>query len=182
MSRARVAVGLVAVVAAGALLVSGGSEADPRTPQGLPGMPPPFLGTAVVGSGGLTVAIDAYGDVVDLRAPGPAGLALIDNPAARRGAGTVPAGTGIVPWVRIWGGAEPIWAADSVTQRYRRGTNVLVTTARFGAAHVRIAYAAADSRLVCLTDADHGARVELRSREPAAERRLRCDDAAARGT
>jgi glucoamylase len=182
MSRARVAVGLVAVVAAGALLVSGGSEADPRTPQGLPGMPPPFLGTAVVGSGGLTAAIDAYGDVVDLRAPGPAGLALIDNPAARQATGTVPPGTGIVPWVRIWGGTEPIWLADSVTQRYRRGTNVLVTTARFGAAHVRIAYAADDSRLVCLTDADHGARVELRSREPAAERRLRCDDAAAQRT
>jgi glucoamylase len=183
MGRARVTVGLVAVVAAGALLVSGGSEADPRTPQGLPGMPPPFLGTAVVGSGGLTAAIDAYGDVVDLRAPGPAGRALIDNPAARQAAGTVPAGTGIVPWVRIGGGAaEPIWVADSVTQRYRRGTDVLVTTARFGAARVRIAYAADDSRLVCLTDADHDARVELRSREPAAERRLRCDDAAARGT
>src|SRR3954447_8924768 len=113
MSEARVAVGLVAVVAAGALLVSGGSEADPRTPQGLAGMPPPFLGTAVAGSGGVTAAIDAYGDVVDLRVPGPAGRALIDNPAARQAAGTVPADTGIVPWVRI-GGARPRppWVAD----------------------------------------------------------------------
>src|SRR3954469_9593609 len=110
MSGARVAVGLVAVVAAGALLVSGGSEADPRTPQGLPGMPPPFLGTAVVGSGGLTAAIEADGDVADMRAPGPGGRALIDSPVARQAAGTVPAGTGMVPWVRIWGGAEPIWA------------------------------------------------------------------------
>src|SRR4051794_21241204 len=218
MSRARVAVGLVAVVAAGALLVSGGSEADPRTPQGLPGMPPPFLGTAVVGSGGLTVAIDAYGDVVDLRAPGPAGRALIDNPAARQTAGAVPAAAGIVPWVRSGGGrapppwvadsvaqrhwrrayvgvptapfwgtrpwvrsgggrARPLWLADSVAQRYWRGTNVVVTTAHFGAARVRIVYAAGDSLLACLTEADEGARVELRSR---ADRRLRCDDATAR--
>src|SRR3954463_2078690 len=101
MRRARVAVGLVAVVAAGVLLGFGGSGADPRTPGGRPGLPPPFLGTAVAGSGGLTAAIDAYGDVVDLRAPGPAGRALIDNPAARQAAGTVPAATGIVPWVRI---------------------------------------------------------------------------------
>src|SRR3954454_24085585 len=161
MSRARVAVGLVAVVAAGALLVSGGSEADPQTPQGLPGLPPPFLGTAVVGSGGLTDAIDAYGDVVDLRAPGPAGRALVDNPAARQAAGTVPAATGIVPWVRIRGGrARPLWLADSVGQRHRRGTNVVVTTARFGAARVRIVYAAGDSLLACLTEAGGGARVE----------------------
>jgi glucoamylase len=183
MSGARVAVGLVAVVAAGALLVSGGSEADPRTPRELPGMPPPFLGTAVAGSGGLTVAIDAYGDVVDLRAPGPAGGALVDNPAARQAAGTVAASTGIVPWVSIEGRpAQPLWRADSVAQRYRRGTNVVVTTARFGAARVHIVYAAGSSLLACLTKADGGARVELRSREPEAEQRLRCDDPAARRT
>src|SRR3954453_2367770 len=104
MGWARAMLALVAVAAAGALLVSGGSRGDPRTPPGLPGLPPPFLGTAVVGSGGLTAAIHAYGDVVDLRAPGPAGRALIDNPAARQAAGTVPAATGIVPWVRIRGG------------------------------------------------------------------------------
>ena len=175
--------GLVAVVAAGALLVSGGSGADPRTPRGLPGMPPPFLGTAVVGGGGLTAAIDAYGDVVDLRVPGPAGRALVDNPADRQAAGTVPADTGIVPWVSVNNHpARPLWTADSVTQRYRPGTNVVVTAARFGQVRVRVVYAAGDSLLACLTEAGEGGRVELRSREPAAERRLRCDDEAARRT
>ncbi len=87
----------------GAVLVSGGSDADPRTPAALPGLPPPFLGTTVTGDGGMTAAVDAYGDVVDLRAPGPAGAALIDNPSARQAAGTVPADTGIVPRVRIGG-------------------------------------------------------------------------------
>jgi len=180
MGWARAGLVLVAVVAAGALLVSGGSGADPRTPAGLPGLPPPFLGTAVVGDGGLTAAIDAYGDVVDLRA-GPVGAPLIDNPSGRQAAGTVPADTGIVPWVSLGGRpARPLWEADSVTQRYRLGTNVVVTTARFGTARVRIVYAAAGSHLACLTAADDGARVSLRSVEPAATRRLRCDDRWAR--
>lgn len=166
---------------AGVLAVSGGSGADPRTPPPLPGMPQPFLGTAVVGDGGLTAAVDAYGDVVDLRA-GPAGRALIDNPAGRQAAGTVPANTGIVPRVSLDGRpARPLWTADSVTQRYRRGTNVVVTTARFGRRRVRITYAAGDS-LACLTQATKGARLWLRSTEPAAARRLRCDDRAARLT
>jgi hypothetical protein len=173
---------LVAVAAVGALLVSGGSRADPRTPEGLPGLPPPFLGTAVVGDGGLAAAIDAYGDVVDLR-EGPAGRALIDNPSDRQAAGTVPADTGIVPWISLGGRrARPLWEADSVRQRYRRGTNVVVTTARFGAARVRIVYAGGGSHLACLTAADDGARVSLRSVEPAAIRRLRCDDRWARQT
>jgi hypothetical protein len=173
---------LVAAVAAGALLVSGGSGADPRTPAGLPGLPPPFLGTAVVGDGGLTAAVDAYGDVVDLRA-GPAGRALIDNPSDRQAAGTVPASTGIEPWVSLGRRpARPLWAADSVTQRYRPGTNVVATTARFGATRVRIVYAAGGSHLACLTAADREARVSLRSVEPAATRRLRCDDRWARQT
>src|SRR3954452_21601579 len=135
MGWARAVLALVAVVAAGALLVSGGSGADSRTPAGLPGSPPPFLGTAVVGNGGLTAAIDAYGDVVDMRVPGPAGRALIDNPAARQAAGSVPAETGIIPWVSVDGGpARPLWTADSVEQRYRRGSNVVVTAGRFGQA------------------------------------------------
>src|SRR3954471_8473633 len=118
MGWARVVVALGAVVAAGALSVSGGSGSDPRTPPALPGEPPPFLGTAVVGDGGLTAAIDAYGDVVDLRVPGPAGRALIDNPAARQAAGTVAADTGLVPWVRIGGApARPFWRANRVRQR-----------------------------------------------------------------
>jgi hypothetical protein len=135
-------------VLAGALalaLVSGGSRSDPRTPVGLPGLPPPFLGTAVVGGGGLTAAIDAYGNLVDLRAPGPGGRALIDNPAARQAAGSVAAGTGIVPRLRIGGGEPlPLWRADSVVQRYLPGTNVVRTVARFG--RVTIAITAATSR------------------------------------
>jgi hypothetical protein len=144
-------------------------------------MPPPFLGTAVVGDGGLTAAIDAYGDVVDLRAR-PAGRGLINNPAGRQAAGTVPTDTGIVPRVSLDGRpARPLWTADSVTQRYRRGTNVVITTARFGRRRVRITYAAGDS-LACLTQATKGARLWLRSTEPAAARRLQCDDRAARLT
>jgi hypothetical protein len=183
MGWARAVLLLVAVIAAGALLLSGGSGADPRTPPGLPGEPPPFLGTAVVGNGGLAAAIDAYGDVVDLRVPGPAGRELIDNPATRQAAGSVPAATGIVPWVSLDGSSpQPLWTADSVEQRYRPGSNVVVTTARFGQAHVRIIYAAGRSRLACLTEAEPGTRIELRSRESEAERRLDCDDAAARAT
>jgi len=182
MGWARAGLVLVAAVAVGALLVSGGSGADPRTPAGLPGLPPPFLGTAVVGDGGLTAAIDAYGDVVDLRA-GPVGGPLIANPSDRQAAGTVPADTGIVPLVSLGGRrARPLWEADSVGQRYRPGTNVVVTTARFGAARVRIVYAAGDSHLACLTAAGKDARVLLRSVEPAAMRRLRCDDRWARQT
>jgi hypothetical protein len=174
---------LVAVVAAGALLVSGGSGADPRTPRGVPGLPPPFLGTAVVGSGGLTAAIDAYGDVVDMRLSGPAGRALIDNPSERQAAGTVPADTGIVPWVSIGDRRpRPMWTADSIAQRYRRGTNVVAIGARFGAARVRIVYAVGHRLLACMVEADEGVRVSMRSTEPAAARRLRCDDQPARET
>src|SRR3954447_1033926 len=181
MGWARVVVALGAVVAAGALSVSGGSGADPRTPPALPGEPPPFLGTAVVGSGGLTAAIDAYGDVVDLRAPSPAGRGLIKNAAARQAAGSVPLDTGIAPWARTGGGvAQPLWRADAVEQRYRRGSNVVVTTAWFGPERVRITYAADGSRLACLTEADPGTRIEFRSGKPEAARRLHCDDRTAR--
>jgi hypothetical protein len=135
----RAALTLIAAGAVAVAVVSGGSEADPRTPAALPGLPPPFLGTAVVGSGGLTAAIDAYGDVVDLRAPGPADEALIGNPVDRQAAGSVPADTGIVPRVSIAGGAtEPLWRADAVSQRYLPGTNVVRTVARFGRVGVEI--------------------------------------------
>jgi hypothetical protein len=175
MGWARAGLALVAVVAGG-LVASGGSGADPQTPAGLPGMPPPFLGTAVVGDGRLAAAIDAYGDVVDLRAM-PGGRALIDNSSDRQTAGTVAVDTGIVPWVSLAGWpARPLWEADTVTQRYRQGTNVVVTRARFGTVQARIVYAAGDSRLACLTAVGGGARVELRSVEPTATRRLRCDD------
>jgi glucoamylase len=123
---------VVAVAAVALVLVSGGSDADPRTPAALPGLPPPFLGTAVTGGGETTAAIDAYGDVVDLRAE-PAGAAFIDNPSSRQSAGTVAADTGIVPRVSVDGGAGmPFWQADSVSQRYLPGTNVVRTVARFG--------------------------------------------------
>jgi len=154
-------VGAVAIVAAAALLLSGGGEADPRTPAGLPGMPPPFLGVAVLGEGELTAAVDAYGNVVDLRAPGPAGRALIENPADRQGAGTVPADTGIQVRVRLGGGpALPMWRADAVRQRYLPGTNVLRTVARFGSRRVGIEEAI-HGRLALVVDGG-GAEVQLR--------------------
>jgi hypothetical protein len=183
MGWARVVLALLAVVAAGALLVSGGSGADPRTPPALPGEPPPFLGTAVVGSGRLTAAIDAYGDVVDLRVPGPAGRGLIDLPAARQAAGSVPADTGTVPWVSVDGHPpRPLWTADSVVQRYWPRTNVLVTTAHFGTSQFRIVYGALGSRIACLTEVRGSIRVELRSDDASAASRVRCSDMEARRT
>ncbi|HVX32244.1 MAG TPA: glycoside hydrolase family 15 protein, partial [Solirubrobacterales bacterium] len=137
MRSARAALACLLVVAAGIVLVSGGSDGGPTTPPALPGLPPPFLGTAVSGDGGLTAAVDAYGDVVDLR-PGPAGAALIDNPSDRQAAGTVPEDTGIVP--RLDGKAT--WEADRVTQRYLPGTNVVRTVARFGGRRLEMTAAA----------------------------------------
>jgi glucoamylase len=97
-------------------------------------MPPPFFGVAVVGSGGRTMAVDAYGNVVDLRGPGPAGEPLVEVSAERQAAGTVPADAGIIARVRLDSGKRvPLWEADSVGQRYLPGTNVLRTVARFGA-------------------------------------------------
>src|SRR5436190_109370 len=152
MGWARATVGLVAVLAAGALLVSGGHEGDPETPAGLPGLPPPFLGVAVLGDGELTAAADAYGDVVDLR-PNPAGRALIENPADRQAAGTVDPDVGIQVWVRAGGEpARPMWEADSVRQRYLPGTNVLRTVARFGADWVAVEQAARGDRLAITVD------------------------------
>lgn len=154
MGWARAVLALVAVVAAGALLISGGSEADPQTPRGMPGMPPPFLGAAVIGDGGLTAAVDAYGNVVDLRAPGPAGRALIDNPAERQAAGTVPADTGIVPRVRLDdGSALPMWRAESVRQRYLPGTNAVRTVGRFGEARLVETAAARGQELALVLEA-----------------------------
>jgi glycosyl hydrolase family 15 len=128
----RAALGLAAVVAVAVVVVSGGSGADPRTPPALPGLPSPFLGVAVIGSGGRAEAIDTYGDAVGRWGPGPAGRALIYNPAARQAAGTVPADTGIVARMNVDGKALPFWRADSVRQRYLPGTNVLRTVGRVG--------------------------------------------------
>jgi glucoamylase len=128
-ARAGLALGAVALAV---VALSGGRQDDPRTPVGLPGLPAPFLGTAVVGSGERTAAVDAYGDVVDLRAPGPAGRALVAVSPERQAAGTVPAGDAIVARARLADGRTlPLWRADSVRQRYLPGTNVLQTVAWF---------------------------------------------------
>jgi hypothetical protein len=101
-------------------------------------LPPPFLGVAVIGDGGRTAAVDAYGDLVGLWTPGPAGRALIYNPAAQQAAGTVPADTGVVARMRVGGKSIPLWRADSVRQSYVPGTNVLRTVARAGGARAVI--------------------------------------------
>jgi Glycosyl hydrolases family 15 len=155
---ARAALACAAAVAVGLVLLSGGSGSDPSTPPALPGLPSPFLGTAVTGDGGLTAAVDAYGDVVDLRAPGPAGMALIDNPSDRQAAGTVPADTGIVPRVRIGGGsALPMWRAESAAQHYLTGTNVVRTVTRFGGAQMVVTAAASGEGLALTVSAGAGA-------------------------
>jgi glucoamylase len=153
-TRAALALGAVGVLAL--LAVSGGSGADPRTPPALPGLPAPFLGAAVAGAGELTAAVDAYGDVVDLR-PRPAGPALVENPAARQAAGTVDPATGIVPRIAIGGGPPlPLWRADSVRQRYLPGTNVVRSVARFGAVEATVTVAAAGRRLAVVVASEDG--------------------------
>jgi hypothetical protein len=160
MRRASTLAALAGVAAAALLLLSGRSGSDPETPTGLPGMPPPFLGVAVLGDGGLTAAVDAYGNVVDLRAPGPAGRGLIENPAGRQAVGTVAADTGIQVWVQARGGlARPMWRADSIHQRYLPGSNVLQTVARFGAARVVVQQEARGEALAMLV---HGSGAEFR--------------------
>ncbi|MEK6278218.1 MAG: hypothetical protein AABM29_09430 [Actinomycetota bacterium] len=134
---------LLGVAVAAAALLSGGSGADPSTPPAAPGQPRPFLGTAVVGSGGLAAAVDAYGNLVDLRLPGPAGEAQISNSFERQAAGTVPPDTGIVAAASA-GRHEPLplWRGKHQRQRYLAGTNVVRTTARVAGAWVRIEDAA----------------------------------------
>ncbi len=125
--------GAALAIVAGALLVSGGTTSDPRTPVGLRGLPTPLFGTAVIGEGGRTGAVDAYGDIVDLRAPGPAGRALVAVSSKRQAAETVPPGSAIVARAELRGGRTlPLWRADRVRQHYVPGTNVLRTVASFG--------------------------------------------------
>jgi hypothetical protein len=127
-------------VALAAVGLSGGHRDDPLTPSGLPEMPPPLLGVAVVGQGGRTAAVDAYGDVVDMRAASPAGQPLVSVSAKRQAAGSASPGEAIVARAQLGGGRTlPFWRADSVRQRYVPGTNVLKTTARFGNRRVTVA-------------------------------------------
>lgn len=129
-SRAGIALGAIVV---GLAALSGGHRDDARTPTGLPGLPPPLFGVAVVGRGGGAAAVDAYGDIVDLRVPGPAERPLVAVSAKRQAAGTVPVGSAIVARATLGDGRTlPLWRADSVRQRYVPGTNVLSTVARFG--------------------------------------------------
>jgi hypothetical protein len=148
--RAGLALLIAAVVAA--VLVSGGESSDQRTPEGLPGMPPPLLGVGLVGSGEATAAVDAYGAVVDLRRS-PAGPALLTVSAAEQAAGSADPAAAIVPMVRLGADDEavPIYEADWIRQRYRSGTSVLVTRAGFGNAEVAITWIAAGGSLACLT-------------------------------
>ena len=90
VARARAALALVAVGAVAALALSGGSSSDPRTPRGAAGTAAALPAVAVVGAGGLTAGIDAYGDVVDLRAPGPAGRGADRQPPRAAGGGQRP--------------------------------------------------------------------------------------------
>lgn len=129
---------LAAVGAAAAMLaLSGGTSQVPRTPQGPAGMATPFLGVALLGSGGAAAAVDAYGSIVELRAPGPAGPPLISTGYKRQRAGSVAADTGIV--LRAAGGKgalEPLWAT-APTQRYVEDGYLLETRARLADVTVR---------------------------------------------
>jgi hypothetical protein len=158
-----------AILIAALLFVSGGRQADPQTPAGLPGLPPPFLGVAVLGDGEMTAAVDSYGNVVDLRAPGPAGRALIDNPAERQAAGTVEEDTGIQVWVRRGADEVPMWQADEVRQRYLSGSNVLRTEARFGRDRIRIAQTVEGSELAIVALDPNSSSVRLRVNAEGAE-------------
>lgn len=133
-ARAGIALGALAL---GVLALSGGRGGDPRTPSGLPGLPPPLLGVAVVGSGGPAAGVDAYGDIVDLRKPGPAGKPVVAVSAKRQAAGTVGTGEAVGARAHLEDGRTlPLWRADSVRQSYVPGTNVLRTVARFGGERV----------------------------------------------
>ena len=111
-------------------------------------MPAPFLGVAVVGSGDLAAAVDAFGDVVDLRAPGPAGRGLIANSSERQAAGSVPADTGIVVRATAGGGVpRPLWGARHFRQRYLPQTNVLRTVVWLKGARIVLTDAAREGAL-----------------------------------
>lgn len=125
----------------------------------MPGLATPLLGTAAIGEGGLTAAVDSYGDIVDVRVPTPAGRALLVVSAARQAAGSASAGSAVVPQVKVGAGPwRPLWTARWVRQRYLPDTNVVRTMAGFGAARVEIAYAARGGALACAARVRRGER------------------------
>jgi hypothetical protein len=132
MRSARAATAICGTLLLAALALSGGSRADPATPPAIPGMPAPFLGTALIGDGRMVGAVDSYGDVVDLRQLGSPGRALVQIPSGLQSAGTVPPSSGIVARADLGRARLPLWRAASVHQAYLPGTNVLRTVARFG--------------------------------------------------
>ncbi len=166
---------IAAVLALAALFVSGGSPSDPHTPAALPGLPAPFLPTAVLGDGASAAGVDAYGDVVDLWVPGPVGRDLIQNPASRQAADSVPPNTGIVPRVSIAGGpARALWHSQWVRQSYLPDTNILRTAALIGSAKVEIIEAISRGALTCTVSASRGARVSgLSCQRPGGWRSIR---------
>ena len=115
MRSARAAVACVALLVA-AFALSGGSRADPATPPAIPGLPPPFLGTAVVGDGQTVGAVDSYGDVVDVRPLGRrGGRCCRSRPSSRppgRSRPTPGSSRGRILAAR----RLPFWQADSVDQ------------------------------------------------------------------
>ena len=121
---------VAAAAGAATLAVSGDQKSGPETPPGIEGRADPFLGVAVVGGGGgLVEAVDAYGNVVDLRYPGPAGESQISLPHRRQEAGTVSPRTGLTLAFADGGREpEPAWEADLAAQSYLRRTNVLRTS------------------------------------------------------
>jgi len=152
----RAAIGVGIALAIGAVLVSGGSEADSRAH---------LLEVPGIGGGGLTAIVDSYGNVVDTRRSG----------AARRGDRR---------WIeraRPLGAGAPRWARRMYTRSLLvlqaltdRRTGAVIAGARDGWAYVW----PRDAGAVALAFADAGYRAEARQ---VARFLLRLDlDAAAR--
>ena len=130
------------------------------------------------GSGGLTAAVDAYGNVVDLRrrAGGPGADRQPGRAAGGRdGCGRTPGSCrGSAP-ARP---ALPLWRADSVAQRYRPDERA-ADGRRFGSAAVEVVDAArGGARLPDV--ARRRARVSIGAVSGRPRSRLRCDGRRAR--
>jgi hypothetical protein len=132
---------IVLAAVAAVFSVSGSARTGPLTPAGLPGMPAPFLGTAVIGGGNssLRAAVDSYATVVDVREAGPASEPAITIPYKVQVAGSVPTDSGIS--LAVSAGRRPplpLWEADRIGQRYLGQTNALQTRATVAGARIEI--------------------------------------------